>query len=424
MIWSEDEIVLWCQTVQRPIQNKCVTILREWITDYFYIDFYCQPAVLRDLQLFNEQVLGCKTESNDGWYESLSLILTSSIECAGQVMDTDKLYHTAHKQVVKRNKGEQVMLPDMKEITQLLKINYGFRKKKKKSIFALKSRRDESDIAMLYSFEPKQVAAQITLKDFEHFCRIHSRDFLNKVWKKKKQKKQQCIDLQQMIDRFNKINRYIVLCIVVCKKLSDRVLIIQHLIDVCFNLLELHNFFSLMAVFSALDSIPISKYKYLWLRVDDKHKSLLKNIATVCDAKSSYKQLRRLMRRSLSARMPTIPYFGVFLSDLTFVNEGASKVEGFINFKKFERFKERCKIVEAFQRISYPQDENQLGKQIENDLRVLNEKLSDEAQLKLMVKTGAEKDEKNATNAERQIIKTQMEKKRAKRRKRPPKKTV
>merc|ERR1712154_569745 len=167
-----------------------------------------------------------------------------------------------------------------------------------------------------------------------------------------------------------------------CDKLSCRVLVLSHFIDVSLHLLELRNLFSLMAVFSALDSIAVSKFKYLWLRLDNKYKSLLKNLSTVCDAKSNFKSLRKLMRRASSARVPTIPYIGVFLSDLTFVNEGAAKlVEGFINFKRFERFNERCKIVQSFQQISYYEKtklkKDKLCKYIENDIKVLNEQLSD-----------------------------------------------
>merc|ERR1712224_728799 len=141
--------------------------------------------------------------------------------------------------------------------------------------------------------------------------------------------------------------------IAISDKLSCRVLVVSHFIDICFHLLEYRNFYCLMAVFSALDSIAIRKFKYVWLRLDNKYKALLKKIGCVCDANSNFKALRKLMRRASSARVPTLPYIGVFLSDLTFVNEGAAKlVEGFINFKRFERFNERCKIVQAFQQIS------------------------------------------------------------------------
>merc|ERR1712154_166424 len=189
-----------------------------------------------------------------------------------------------------------------------------------------------------------------------------------------------------------------------CDKLSCRVLVLSHFIDVSLHLLELRNLFSLMAVFSALDSIAVSKFKYLWLRLDNKYKSLLKNLSTVCDAKSNFKSLRKLMRRAFSARVPTIPYIGVFLSDLTFVNEGAAKlVEGFINFKRFERFNERCKIVESFQQISYSQKKSELCYHIENDIKIFNQKLNDR-KLKILVANSVKNDEKNATNSERRTI--------------------
>lgn len=262
---------------------------------------------------------------------------------------------------------------------------------------------------LVVSVSAKAMAEQLTLTDFECFGAVHSREFLDKVWRGnvhsncdiKKYPK-----LQAMIDRFNHIHRFVILCIVSCHELSHRVRTLAHFIRVSEYCLELRNYFCLMAVFSALDSIAVSKLKYLWLRLDDEHKTVRGKLAAVCDANNNFKALRNLMRTAFIEREPAIPYIGLFLSDLTFVNDGAAKlVEGFINFKRFERFTERCKIVESFQQISYSDKmkKTELALFMERDIATFNAAVSDRA-LKAMVASSVQNDEKNATNSERQTI--------------------
>ena len=112
-----------------------------------------------------------------------------------------------------------------------------------------------------------------------------------------------------------------------------------------------------------------------------------------------------MTRDSFSAHRPTMPYIGVFLSDLTFVNEGAAKlVEGMINFKRFQRFTERCKIIECFQRISYSEwTQTVLYDLIQCDIDIFNDRLKVTAE-RLLVGAAVKRDEKSATKLEREEV--------------------
>lgn len=267
----------------------------------------------------------------------------------------------------------------------------------------------------------------MTLSDFQCFGAVHSREFLDKVWrgnlhqngrgrhKKMRNESQSKMypKLQAMIDRFNHVHRFVILCIVSCHELSHRVRTLAHFIEVSFHCLELRNYFCLMAIYSALDSIAVSKLKYCWLRLEAKHKKLLSKLGAVCDANNNFKALRNLMRTAFIEREPTIPYIGLFLSDLTFVNDGAAKkVEGFINFKRFERFTERCKVVERFQQISYSAKIRKLDLALllEHDIATFNAVVDDKA-LKAIVACSVQSDEKNASSSERQTIRARSKRK-------------
>eukprot|EP01084_Bolivina_argentea_P081394 147385_1 len=88
--WSNELWSKWTQEIQRPIQNKCISILCEWIDNYFHIDFILQPKVLNDLQLLCTQIIKCKKNDDDGWYDSLYLLLTSAIQSKQQSLDNDE----------------------------------------------------------------------------------------------------------------------------------------------------------------------------------------------------------------------------------------------------------------------------------------------------------------------------------------------
>lgn len=215
-----------------------------------------------------------------------------------------------------------------------------------------------------------------------------------------------------MINRFNQIHKYVILLIIYTTKINTRVLLITFWINIANHLLELHNYFSLMAVYSALDSIQISKLRIAWLRINKKHIGSFKNLSTICDARGNFKAMRKLMRKTFISKISTIPYIGVFLSDLTFVNEGANKqINGLFNFKKFERFAERCQILQRLQQNDYKKiikKNNKLIQFITNDIKIFDK--LDDKNIKILVNQAVSLDMANATNNEKELIKLNINK--------------
>merc|ERR1712228_767881 len=243
--WNEEQIIFWCQSIQRPIQNKCIQLLCDWITNYFYCDFCLQPKVLNDLTKFTEQVLECKYESDDGWYDSLSALLTSAIENGQQQLDMKNINNMHHVLLQSSdneqndNKDDDNEEVDIKQINNALNIKYDSKKNKKIKIFGSKSKKSVDEKKIFYEYSAVCFAEQITLTDFDYFSQIHSREFLDKVWKGNKNEKgpKKYPNLTRMIDRFNEIHKYVIASIVICDKLSCRVLVLSQFIDVCFHLL-------------------------------------------------------------------------------------------------------------------------------------------------------------------------------------------
>ncbi len=412
---DEKALIWWCQFTQRPIQNKCTQMLCQWMSHYFGSDFVAQRGVLHELHQFVDSIFQCRSQCDDGWYEALTALLTSAIESAYQAAAEKERFRKEadpkqaasgrnellSDDVVVAAKEENVdKVDDVEALDALLSIDYALRKKGKgqqqRPAVGPRGRR------VLYEHSARKLAEQITLRDWSGFESIHLREFLDKVWKSQSV---ETPNLQRMVRRFNRLHKWAILCIVSAHDLEDRVLALGHFLNVGLRLAEMGNFFSLMAVYGAVDSVTVSRLKHCWLRLDRHHKATKRKLAAICSPSNNFKKLRQMTRDSFSAHRPTIPYIGVFLSDLTFVNEGAAKlVEGFINFKRFQRFTERCKIIECFQRTPFCQwTQTVLYQQIQGDIDVFNDRLHESAE-RLLVGAAVKRDEKSATKAEREKV--------------------
>ncbi len=291
---STNELILqWVEMVQRPIQQKCISILCEWICDYHELDFGkvdpLQPDVLppiwKALQSFSQEIQQCKLETNDEWYDHLHILLVSAMENYNPHNIREKRAHTVdmvmdrHQVKRQERRGARNAIFGPSRVEEVKAKEHQFE-------YPLPSdmREDlskEKKKLLLLDYSPQTVAKQITLQDFVYFRRIDSREFLDKVWKFKKEDLRKgdikgghpC--LRTMIDRFNAFHRYIIVQVLSPETLNVRSLALQHLIDIAEQLLVLRNYFSLMAVNAALDSSSVSRLKLAWMRVSAKHKAKL-----------------------------------------------------------------------------------------------------------------------------------------------------
>jgi len=144
-----------------------------------------------------------------------------------------------------------------------------------------------------------------------------------------------------MIDRFNALSKWVVQKIVEETDLPSRTSLIQKFIAIAQKLRELNNYHDLMAVLAALSSGPVGRLKQTWQEVDKKQVSALHQLQELMHFKSSYKNYRSALR---STKPPAIPYIGMYLTDLTFIEEGGpNHIEHRVHFLK------KAKVAEVIQ---------------------------------------------------------------------------
>lgn len=99
-----------------------------------------------------------------------------------------------------------------------------------------------------------------------------------------------------------------------------------------------------MAIIAGLNKAPVSRLKNTIKEVPLKLIKKLKDFEDLMTAEGSYKNYRQLLA---SSTPPSIPYIGVYLIDLTYMEDGnPDMIDGRINFVKRDMV---SKVIQKFQ---------------------------------------------------------------------------
>lgn len=167
--------------------------------------------------------------------------------------------------------------------------------------------------------------------DFALFTAIKPTEFLNQRWAKKDATKT-APNIITLTRRFNATASWVAATILDQPTPQARALAITKLIHVAQELLILNNFSSLTAFIAGLNKSPIIRLKQSWKELSAKSTKKIKELEILMTAENSYRNYRMALK---AVNPPCIPYIGVYLADLTFMEDGnPDTVEHRINFSK------------------------------------------------------------------------------------------
>ena len=203
-----------------------------------------------------------------------------------------------------------------------------------------------------------ELADQITLMDYRIFRQIRARECIGQAWKKKGNK-ENSPNILKMIAQLNRLVVFVQIQILQEKKLRTRVKAIRKIIKMGERFRQSQNYNSLYGVFTALNSAPIQRLKDAWSRVHKDQKQAFENYRVIFSSELKYVNLRQICRNSVG---PCIPYIGLFLQDLIFVDDGNiqhveldkdSGKKNMINYKKYIRVADRIRSIQVYQTNGY-----------------------------------------------------------------------
>eukprot|EP00300_Choanocystis_sp_HF-7_P002478 c11883_g1_i1.p1 GENE.c11883_g1_i1~~c11883_g1_i1.p1 ORF type:complete len:998 (-),score=287.97 c11883_g1_i1:32-2773(-) len=208
------------------------------------------------------------------------------------------------------------------------------------------------------SAEPRLLARVITRVEAAIYKHIEPRECFGLAWSKKN-KERDSPNILKLVRRFNETSNWIqweVLCGAPAGKHAERAKIIKKAVRLAKELFDLNNFNGAMEIISGLQSSAVYRLKNAWSKVDAKAMEEFDELKTVLSSSGSYKALRSALHM---ANPPCVPYLGMYLTDLTFIEDGnKDTIDGLHNFTKRRYYANMLQEIQRYQQMAYDLEED------------------------------------------------------------------
>ncbi|KAI9335285.1 ras guanine nucleotide exchange factor domain-containing protein [Obelidium mucronatum] len=168
--------------------------------------------------------------------------------------------------------------------------------------------------------DPLEIARQLTIMESSVYNKIQPIECLKKAWSEKTNN--QSPNVKNMILLSNQIAGWVIKSILAEVDVKKRVLVLKHFISVADKCRSLNNFCTLNTILGALNSASIHRLKKTWAQVGKRSE----RFKELCHLMSLDKNFSRYRAAIHSANPPCIPYFGLCLTDLTFIEDGSADI--------------------------------------------------------------------------------------------------
>jgi len=200
----------------------------------------------------------------------------------------------------------------------------------------------------LFDVDIEELARQITLMDAEAFQRISPLEIKSQAWSGKDAAVRSPF-LSRLIQNFNRLSFWCAGRIVtITQDKEKRVKALRRIISLGEVLLQLHNYSSMFAVVIALNMASVGRLKRTWAALPDSVRERFKRLADLASFDDNHRRYRAAIG---SATPPAIPYMGLYLHDLTHIEDGNNDrlPNGMINFSKMEMIARVWQQISLFQ---------------------------------------------------------------------------
>jgi RasGEF domain/RasGEF N-terminal motif len=225
----------------------------------------------------------------------------------------------------------------------------------KSQLLALKTWKMGGPNVSILDFDPLELARQITIKESSIFCSILPEELLATEWMKRSGSL--AVNVRAMSTLSTDLANLVADSILHLEEPKKRAVLIKQWVKIANKCVELKNYDSLMAIICSLNSSTIARLKKTWEIVSQKTKATLEELRKIVDVSRNYVVLRQRLQGHVP---PCLPFVGIYLTDLTFVDHGNQTTrqltteEGSLGLINYDKHMKTAKIISELQRFQIP----------------------------------------------------------------------
>uniref|UniRef100_A0AAY4EA47 Uncharacterized protein n=1 Tax=Denticeps clupeoides TaxID=299321 RepID=A0AAY4EA47_9TELE len=201
------------------------------------------------------------------------------------------------------------------------------------------------------SLSAMELAEQITLLDHIVFRSIPYEEFLGQGWMKI-DKNERTPYIMRTSQHFNDMSNLVASQIMTHTDVGSRASSIEKWLAVADICRCLNNYNGVLEITSALNRSAIYRLKKTWAKVCKQTKALMDRLQKIVSSEGRFKNLRETLK---NCNPPSVPYLGMYLTDLAFIEEGTPNFteEGLVNFSKMRMISHIIREIRQFQQTPY-----------------------------------------------------------------------
>ncbi|KAI7865102.1 ras guanine nucleotide exchange factor domain-containing protein [Spinellus fusiger] len=307
---TPEELEDWTERKQKLIRLRVFNVMKNWLENYYSEEDH---SVLERIELFNNTV-----------------VRDSSVFAA------DQLNRLIHK------RKDMEAFDDVRKLVPNSKT--GPLPIMPKNIACVK----------LLETDSLEMARQLSIMDFNLYSKIRPTECLNKIWSVGDTQENIAVNVKQSIDYCNRLTCWVTNSILSNDEPKKRAVFIKYWAQVADKCRAMNNYNTCMAILSAFDNSAIGRLKKTWESVSSRTNQVLGHIRKLMGANRNFTEYREMVH---SINPPCIPFLGICLQDLTFIEDGnpdylkSSNV--LINFAKRQKTAEVIREIKQFQSPPY-----------------------------------------------------------------------
>ena len=196
-----------------------------------------------------------------------------------------------------------------------------------------------------------ELAEQMTFIDHQIFISINSEELLKTAWSKPDRKEKAPLILL-FTKRFNEMSQLVISEVLRVNNLMKRVAVIEKWIAVADICRCLRNYYGVFQITSAFSNNSLFRLKKTWDKLSKNARQTYDKLKALSGSENRFRLLRDLLQ---SCDPPCIPYLGMYLTDLTILEDSTPTYmeEGLLNFAKCRMIAHVIREIRRLQQGSY-----------------------------------------------------------------------